>query len=41
MPPDQPKRKNDLITLDPSKIKRGKGGTIVNKNTFLFSKSLI
>lgn len=29
-PPDQPKRKNDLITIDPSKIKRGKGGTIVN-----------
>ena len=28
-PPDEPSRKNNLNVVDPSKIKRGKGGTIV------------
>lgn len=36
-PPQQPKRKNDLVTVDPSKIKRGKGGTIASRIALLHS----
>ena len=33
--PDQPKRKDGLQVLDPGKIKRGKGGTLVG-STLVF-----
>lgn len=30
IPPAHPKRKDNLTVVDPGKIKRGKGGTLVN-----------
>ena len=41
LPPDQPKRLETLNVIDPAKIRRGKGGTQVNKEAVSAATSFL